>query len=651
MGQSEVTSIMKGINHPSLELFKKTKYLGRGGFGHVWKVSFIKGDFFLAMKRLSKNELYQKNFISNIFQERDILNYIYNIHIVNLYATFQDDNYLYLIMDYLNGGDLRKHMKDKIFSIKEIKFVTSCIIIGLEYLHKKGIIHRDIKPENLIFDEKGYLRISDFGIAIRNDKITKKEKFSDKSGTPGYMAPERIIVDKNISYGYSSDYFSLGVILYELIMLKKPFHRNNDKIGKFKYTSYDEIIRDLFNNEPININPMTVRNNRNDNLDNEELTNLCDLVNKLLVYEDKKRLGYNNIIDIKKHPFFGERFEWKKIYHRSHKSPFNNFEYLFKKRNEKKENIDVNYNDIIYKKEKITFLSEQEKKDFQKKFENFTLIHKISKEDFNYFYLKPNNCGSIPNYRNDSYDINKFSDNKKSIMKKTLNSFSKKNINFLSQVKHSVNKLNKYKVKPTILFKENCSNKNSPNILKINIIPEKLKIPIEVGVIKENFISKYLNKTNLHRQKIFNIKKNIINKINKTNDGLPLIHSSRAKSKTLIKPTSAIFQKKMHSNSIDNFRKSTNYFFNKNIFRNSCFNLLSQKDKKMKKKEDHCNTDSNNKLINLAEKSLTKSEKYKSIKDKEDIIFNEKYNEKKIQLINDNNNNLNQAIKNIIIHE
>jgi hypothetical protein len=146
-------------------------------------------------------------------------------------------------------------------------------------------------------------------------------------------------------------------------------------------------------------------------------------------------------------------------------------------------------------------------------------------------------------------------------MKKTLNSFSKKNINFLSQVKNSVNKHNKYKIKPTILFKENCSNKNSPNILKINIIPEKLKIPIEVGVIKENFISKYLNKTNLHRQKIFNIKKNIINKINKTNDGLPLIHSSRAKSKTLIKPTSAIFQKKIHSSSIDNFRKNTNFFF------------------------------------------------------------------------------------------
>ena len=96
-------------------------------------------------------------------------------------------------MDYLEGGDLRKHMIEKKFNIKEIKFIAACIIIALEYIHKKGIIHRDIKPENLIFDNKGYLRISDFGIAIKNNTISQLEKNSDKSGTPGYMAPERII--------------------------------------------------------------------------------------------------------------------------------------------------------------------------------------------------------------------------------------------------------------------------------------------------------------------------------------------------------------------------------------------------------------------------------------------------------------------------
>jgi serum/glucocorticoid-regulated kinase 2 len=132
-------------------------------------------------------------------------------------------------LDYLEGGDLRKHMNEKIFNLKEIKFVAACIIIGLEYIHKKGIIHRDIKPENLIFDDKGFLRLSDFGISINNETISKREKNNDKSGTPGYMAPERIINDKNISYGYSSDFFSLGVILYELAMLNKPFRRKQVK--------------------------------------------------------------------------------------------------------------------------------------------------------------------------------------------------------------------------------------------------------------------------------------------------------------------------------------------------------------------------------------------------------------------------------------
>ncbi len=649
MGQSEINSLMKGINHPSLDLFKKNKYLGRGGFGHVWKVSFVKGDCFLAMKQLSKSELYKKNFISNIFEERDILNYLYNIHIVNLYTTFQDENYLYLIMDYLEGGDLRKHMKEKKFSIKHIKFIAACIIIGLEYIHRKGIIHRDIKPENLIFDEKGYLRISDFGIAIRNDKISEKDKFSDKSGTPGYMAPERIIVDKNINYNYSSDYFSLGVILYELIMLKKPFRKNNDKIGKIKYTSYDDIIHDLFNNEPINISPMSVRNYRNDNLDNDDLMNLCDLINKLLVYDDKKRLGYDNINNIKKHPFFGERFEWKKIYHRSYKSPFNTYDYLFKKRNEKNDNINENLSDINKEKEKINNLSDEEKIKIQKKFENFTIFHKITKEDFNYFYLKPNKCGSNANYGNDSNAVNKYSMNKKSIIKQSLNYLSNKNIHFMSQIKSDSNNNNKYKIKPTKLFKDNNKKENS-NILKINLSPEKIKIPVGVGVIKENLINKYLSNTNnLHLYKLNSIKNNIINKMN---DYLPLIHSSRTNSKKIAKPTSAIFHKKNTSSSIDKYKKCSIFYLNKNTFKNSGVDLLNKKEKIIiNRNEDHYFTDSNKKLIHLAETSrIKKKDKYNLIKDKSEKRINEKLKEKIIELVN-NNNNINQAIKDVIIQE
>ena len=636
---------MKGIEHPSLKLFQKEKYLGRGGFGHVWKVLFTKGDYYLAMKQISKIEISKKRFISNIFSERDILNYIYNNHIVNLYATFQDEYYLYMIMDYLEGGDLRKHMKEKIFNLKEIRFVAACIIIGLEFLHKKGIIHRDIKPENLIFDEKGFLRISDFGIAIRDNIISEIEKNNDKSGTPGYMAPERIINNRDINYSYSSDFFSLGVILYELIMLKKPFRRNIDKIGNVQYTLFEDVIQDLFNNEAINLTPTLIKEYRNKhnndtkniNWNSEELVNLCDLINKLLIYEQKNRLGYNNIDNIKKHPFFGERFEWKKIYHRSVRSPFNIYEFYKKQKNDN--NLMDNN---ISKYDKINFSSDEERINFQNKFKNFTLIHKITKEDCNYFYLNEETSVSISKYKKDSY-INKYRDSNKRNIKKTLTTISKKN-NFLSQIKKQkkdTNDSNEKKIMPYKLFKENNNNhininKNiHSNLLKIiNSTPKKSKIPAEI--IEKNFMNNFLNRTNLNFYKL----KNNINK----NNYLPLINSDRQYAKTLKKPISAFLFKKRTYSSIDNCKKSTDILIGKNPFKDHYINLIMNKKEKnkIKIKNERYFTDSNNNL----KKSRKLYEHSNIIKNNGDII-NDDYRDKIIKL---NNNNIDRLIKQIFIH-
>ena len=661
MGQSEIIILMKGIEHPSLKLFKKVKHIGRGGFGHVWKVLFSKGDYYLAMKQLSKYEIIKKNLIENIFSERDILNIIYNVHIVNLYLTFQDENYLYMIMDYLEGGDLRKHMKEKKFNLKEIKFIAACIIIGLEYIHKKGIIHRDIKPENLIFDDKGYLRISDFGIAIRNDKINKIEKNNDKSGTPGYMAPERIINNIDISYGYSSDYFSLGVILYELLMLKKPFRRNNDKIGKFLYNSYEEIILDLFNNEKINLTPSYVKKYRNiDNinkneikLNNEELSNLCDLINKLLIYEQENRLGYNNIEDIKNHPFFGDNFEWKKIYHRSYNSPFIKFESIFNKINENKKNDSKD----ITKYDKIDYASKEEKEYIQKKFNNFTLIHKISKEDFNYFYLNGQKTGIIPKNRNDSYNNKNNRDNFKKNYKNAFTSNSKQNIKFYSQFQNQKKNNNnifnlKYKILPNKLFKENTNlklvinnnkiknttiniskNNNSNLIIKNQNSPKKSKLSMEI--IEENFMNNYFNKTNTNFSKIKNFKKNIIN--NNNYHFFPLIVSERGSKKILGKTSSAIAYKKRH-NSIENFKinKRSIYYFKQ---------MINKNDKK--RKNEIFFTESSDNIYNSRKTSKFTNEKSELLKNNGDIIINHnKYRDKIIQL---NNNNIDRAIKEIFM--
>lgn len=132
--------------------------------------------------------------------------------IVNMQYAFQDRENLYLVMDLLNGGDLRYHIaRHRRFSEEQTKFFITCILISLDYIHSKSIIHRDIKPENLVFDDKGYLRVTDFGIA----RIWNPDNSKETSGTPGYMAPE-VMCRQN--HGVAVDYFAVGVIAYECMM-------------------------------------------------------------------------------------------------------------------------------------------------------------------------------------------------------------------------------------------------------------------------------------------------------------------------------------------------------------------------------------------------------------------------------------------------
>jgi serine/threonine protein kinase len=120
-------------------------------------------------------------------------------------------------MDLATGGDLRFHMcVKKTFTENQVKFFAACLIEALKYVHSKGYIHRDVKPENIVFEEKGYLRLTDFGISKRR----KINNMKNTSGTPGYMAPE-VLFHQN--HSYEVDYFAMGVILYECLMGKRPY--------------------------------------------------------------------------------------------------------------------------------------------------------------------------------------------------------------------------------------------------------------------------------------------------------------------------------------------------------------------------------------------------------------------------------------------
>ena len=248
--------------------------------------------------------------LKNIKNERDLLSQLNHPFIVNLHFSFQNTNYLYLILDLYTGGDLRYHLFHKnYFEEIQTKFIISNIILGLEYCHSNLIIHRDIKPENIILDNNGYTHITDFGIAMQQSKNA-----TQVSGTPAYMAPEALF---GKAQTIVSDYYSLGVLTFELIFGVKPYNGKNR-----------EEIKEKVKNKEI------ILNKRSKNIKEKLSKESIDFISKLMQSDPNKRLGYlGGINDIKKHPWL-ININWKELYNFKLKAPFipsgyNNYEVQF----------------------------------------------------------------------------------------------------------------------------------------------------------------------------------------------------------------------------------------------------------------------------------------------------------------------------------
>ena len=268
------------------------------------------------MKELSKVKALIKKSLNSIRMEKTILKDLHCNFISKLYFSFQDKDFLYLIIDYYPGGDLRFYLEQNIqFNEKQIKFFVANIVLSLRYLRLNNILHRDIKPDNLVFDKKGYLNLTDFGISkkVKNNKIIK-----DKSGTPGYLSPE-VLTGKNQTF--SSDYFSLGIIIYELIFLERPFN------GKTK----QELAENILDNE-INLTKDQLPNNF---INSPNADNLVDFINKLLKRKKEKRLGHKDINEIINHQWLKD-INWDNLESKMHleenipfiPSPGDNFNFL-----------------------------------------------------------------------------------------------------------------------------------------------------------------------------------------------------------------------------------------------------------------------------------------------------------------------------------
>ena len=244
------------------------------------------------MKEMSKAKIIYKNSGKSVIMERNILNQMYHPFIVNMYYSFQDNESLYLVLDLMNGGDLRYHLnKYGRISEFETKFIVCCIILSLEYIHSNRIIHKDLKPENLIFDQEGYIHLTDFGISKKIPENLNYIKDNDTSGTPGYTAPE-ILCNQN--YNFSSDYFGLGIISYECMIGNRPYKGNNKKEIKESILSKQIQIKKF--DIPIGWSNDAV-----------------DFINQLIQRKPNNRLGYNSILEIKNHKWI-KNYDWCELY-------------------------------------------------------------------------------------------------------------------------------------------------------------------------------------------------------------------------------------------------------------------------------------------------------------------------------------------------
>ena len=342
-------------------MFKFNYIIGKGGFGKVWKVRYKKTNEIFALKEMSKKKIIDKKSEKSINNERIFLSKLRHPFLVNMHFAFQDNDNLYLVIDILNGGDLRFHCsRYRTFSEEQTRFFIACMVHALSYIHENNVIHRDIKPENLVLDDKGYLHITDFGIAKENSEDNSNET----SGTPGYMAPEVI---NGKSHSFSVDYFAIGVIGYEFMSGKRPYNGKNRKEIKEQMLSYQAKIK---NKEIAKGWSMESR----------------DFINKLLKRKAKLRLGSKKGIKELKEHFWLKYYPWKELENKILPGPFipekrDNFDKKYCEGIDKiTENTKLRYEEIAkaesYKTAFANFyFNKEENKDLEKKMQNTTIIN------------------------------------------------------------------------------------------------------------------------------------------------------------------------------------------------------------------------------------------------------------------------------------
>ena len=276
--------------------FIPLKLLGRGSFGEVLLVRLKVNNKLYAMKILNKDLLKIKKQQTHTKTERNLMVKINSPFIVNIKSAFQDQTKLYIVTEFMQGGDMFFHMHDanEPFKMDRVKFYVMELVLALDFLHKNNMVYRDLKPENILLDIKGHIKLTDFGLS----KIleTEGDKAYTICGTPQYLAPE-VILKKG--YDKAVDWWSLGCVMYEMLTGKLPFPiRKGIKLSRRIYQHEVDYPKKMDNNAK-------------------------DLIQKLLIIDPNARLGSGpeGGEKIKHHPFF-KGINWKNVQDRKVKPPF-----------------------------------------------------------------------------------------------------------------------------------------------------------------------------------------------------------------------------------------------------------------------------------------------------------------------------------------
>ncbi len=275
--------------------FTPLKLLGTGSFGRVLLVRKKNNDKLFAMKILLKSYLKQKHQEEHTKTERDLMVSIDCPFVMDVKYAFQDEIHLYLVTEFMQGGDMFFHLHDKgLFKKERTKFYIIEIILGIEYLHSKNMIYRDLKPENILMDKEGHIKVTDFGLSKILDDMN--DKVFTLCGTPQYIAPE--VIQKK-GYDKGVDWWSLGCIFYEMLTGYIPFYiPRNEKLSPKLFKTPIRYPKNITEDE-------------------------MDLIEKLLTLDPKQRIGNgsNDAKEIKAHPYFKD-IDWDKYYRKEVKPPF-----------------------------------------------------------------------------------------------------------------------------------------------------------------------------------------------------------------------------------------------------------------------------------------------------------------------------------------